>query len=241
MQKLHESCTNRQVVVQQATKWHKIQFSVIISLLSLFISGIAVWISIRTYTITHRPYIGVTEILPRIDKNTASELAVEFRLANTGNVPAAITYEPAIITLSQNGQEIFSHTTKRPLPDQETVTLLPNDSLWRELELKFTSMLGTVIECPPLPIDGKDQSNGQANEGPKKNILFVEGVGCIEVHNMTDLILSGKAILEMKVPYSYEWRSLLGRQNERYTIRVRLEDSDKKGRPYFRILSSGNR
>lgn len=80
----------------------------ILSFVALVLSVIAIFVSWRTYTLSHRPYLGITAIKESYENGVASPTRINWAITikNTGNLPAIgkVSQRKVFVT---KGKEIF--------------------------------------------------------------------------------------------------------------------------------------
>lgn len=224
---------NQETIKPESSRISGIKKIVSLSVVSVIISILAVILSVRTYSTSQRPYLGVTSTNLRGKLVFGGAISVELKLENKGALPARVKSKKVTVIMNLDGENEHVEELDRSYDDRRSVTLLPDDSIMREITVNFVKTSGVVISCPPIPKDAPDDIY-------VGKILFVDGVGCIKVDNIREIINSGKGKLEVIARYSYEWEGLWRSVEKNYLIHMKLEEIDENGEPFFIILSSGD-
>jgi hypothetical protein len=80
-----------------------LSFSGVLSVLSITIALLSFVYTMRTFAVTHRPYVGVLGVQVASSPTT---LSWKFVLKNTGSVPARVRYERNETTVTTNGRTV---------------------------------------------------------------------------------------------------------------------------------------
>jgi hypothetical protein len=110
------------------SRWTQLVLAAIVGLLPLTISLGSFVYTMRTYTITHRPYIGITQVDYRPD--TGAQGAIErlrwhIQVKNTGSLPGWMHVETHEVTVTM-GAEVMPVPLPQPEPEAR-VFLMPGE------------------------------------------------------------------------------------------------------------------
>ncbi len=81
------------------------QMSAILSILALFISGGTFYYVAKTYSVQYRPYIGIIKIEHELTGDPPTTIRWVCALKNKGSIPAWVTLDEHVITLTTDGVE----------------------------------------------------------------------------------------------------------------------------------------
>src|SRR5438105_2087572 len=106
------------------------KFAAVLSVVSFGVAAVSLVYTIRTYNLSHRPYVGVVRIEPGPDLPGRNHISWRLVLKNTGSVPARVAVDENQISVTTDKRTTIlpnTEETGKPavlMPGQEAV--LPN-------------------------------------------------------------------------------------------------------------------